>query len=134
MEYLEPYRLTILILGLSGLLSLLQLLIADAVGIKLKHPPGLPVTADHDNFHFRAMRAHLNMNESIAVFVLFALFALFSAASAQWLGIFACVYFAGRLVHMLCYYLSLNLMRSAAFAVSVVGLLGMFVQGLRAWL
>ncbi len=134
MEFLEPYRLTILIMGLSGLLSLLQLLIADAVGLKLKHPPGLPVAADQNSFHFRAVRAHLNMNESITVFVLFALFAFFSAASAQWLGIFAGVYFAGRVVHMFCYYFNLSLLRSAAFAVSAVGLLGMFMQGLRAWL
>lgn len=133
MTTLEPYGPTVVVAGITGLLLLIQLLIADLLAIRAKHPPGHPIPADYRQLLFRASRAHANTNESVAVFILFALFGVVGGASAAWLNGMALVYLAGRAGHMLCYYADLGTPRSAAFGVSVIGLLGMFVAGVIAW-
>jgi hypothetical protein len=55
----------------TGLLILVQLIIADISAIKAKHRPGMPLPADAKTFVFRAARAHANSNESVACFILF---------------------------------------------------------------
>ncbi|PID64507.1 MAG: hypothetical protein CR963_00485 [Gammaproteobacteria bacterium] len=133
MEFIEPYKTTVLVMGLVGLALLIQLAISDVVGIKRKHTPGYPITADHSDFLFRASRAFSNTNETVAVFILFAAFAILSSADPKWLNAGAVVYLAGRIAHMLFYYSNLKLWRSIAFAVSLLGLITMFVAGLWAW-
>jgi len=134
MEYIEPYKTTVLILGMMGLLSFLQLLIADITGLKGKHKPGFPIEPDYRSFLFRSVRAHANTNETLTTFVLFALFGIFSAANAQWLNNFAIAYFVGRSLHMVFYYANVSLARSVAFVLALIGLLGMFIVSLSAWL
>ncbi len=134
MDVLEPYRVTVFVLGLTGILFWLQLAVADIAGIRAKHTPGFTVEQDHDSFLFRANRAIANSNESAVVFALLTAFALLSSANAAWLNGLTVAYLSGRVGHMLFYYANLKLLRSAAFAVSFLGLLGIFCVGLSAWL
>ena len=128
-ELLIPYAPTVLALGAVALLLLVQLLVADVIGIKKGHRPGTPVEADHSNIHFRATRAHANTNESIAAFVLLVLLGLLSGASPAWLNGLAWTYVLARAAHMSFYYLGWQLPRSVAFAVSLVALFAMVVVG-----
>ena len=132
-EWLLPFAPTVLALGTVGALLLVQLLVADLIGIKAGHQPGVPVESDHDNLLFRASRAHANTNESIASFVLLALFGIFTTASPAWVNGLSWLYVSARLGHMSCYYLDLRLARSACFGVAVFALLGMFANGVNAF-
>ncbi len=100
-------------LGLSGMLIFIQLLVADITGIKQKHTPGTVITAGHDSFLFRSNRAFANSNESVGILVLFALFAMLSSASPVWVNSLSLVYLFGRIAHMMFYYANYQLMRSA---------------------
>jgi len=132
MEFITPYQGLVLIFGIIGLMSFMQLVIADLCAIKTKHTPGYPIEADHTRFLFRTVRAHANTNETIAIFILFSLFGIFSAANAEWLTNFAIAYLVGRVLHMFFYYANIQLARSAAFVLVLIGLLGMFIVGLNA--
>ena len=134
MSFIEPYQVTVLVLGLTGFLFWLQLAMVDVVGIKNKHTPGYLIEQDHNNFLFRAHRVLANSNESAAILILFALFAMLSSADAIWLNRFALIYLVGRIAHMVFYYVNLKVPRSIAFVASFAGLLGMFVVGLLSWL
>ena len=134
MELLLPYKTTLLVAGLAGVLLFIQILIADLTAIKQKHTPGYPIAPNHQDFLFRAARAHANTNESIAIFCLFAFFAVLSSAEPALLNGSAVLYFAGRLGHMFAYYAQVSLVRSVAFGVSLAGLAGMFVAGLIGWM
>lgn len=133
MEVFDPYGITILVAGLTGLLLLIQLFVADVAAIKSKHTPGYPIESDHESFLFRATRAHANTNESVAALILFVIFGIFSSASPLYLNIFSVVYLVGRIAHMCCYYANLKLLRSIAFGLGLIGLIGMFVVGLISW-
>jgi uncharacterized MAPEG superfamily protein len=133
MEFIEPYKITVLIMGLAGLTFMLQLIIADIIGIKAKHIPGHPIAPDHGDFLFRASRAISNTNESVAIFILFVLFSILSYANPQWVNIGAVVYLAGRIAHMLFYYSNSALCRGISFAVSLVGLMIIFIAGMLTW-
>ena len=130
MELFDPYKITLLVAGLTGLMMLIQILIADVAAIKEQHTPGYPVKPDHTSFLFRAARAHANTNESIAVFVLFLLFGVFSASSALYLNAFSSIYLVSRIAHMCFYYGNFKLARSISFPLSLIGLIGMFITGL----
>ena len=134
MDFNEAYKITVLVLGLSGFLFWIQLALVDILGIKLKHTPGFTVEQSHSSFLFRANRALFNSNESIGILILLSLFAMLSSANPEWLNGFAVAYFVGRVLHMVCYYLNLKLLRSASFAISFVALLGMFIIGALSWL
>ena len=134
MELFEAYKITLLMAGLTGVLMLVQLLIADATAIKLQHTPGYPVDADHKNFLFRATRAHSNTNESVAIFIVFAFFAVLTGSDAVYLNAFSALYFVSRLAHMCFYYADLKLARSISFGFILIGLVGMFITGLIVWL
>ena len=133
MEFIEPYNITVLVMGLAGLTFFLQLTVVDVMGLKTRHTPGHPIPADHSNFLFRASRTLSNTNESVAIFILFVCFSILSSANAQWLNISAVVYLVGRVAHMLFYYSNLKLCRSISFAVSLIGLMAMFVVGILPW-
>ncbi len=125
--WLEPYALTVGAMLATAALFIVQMLVLDVAGIKARHVPGAPVVADHASFLFRATRAHANTNESVAAFLLLVIVAIFSMASPKWTGIFSCLYVAGRLGHMLCYYASLKLARSVSFGVSLIALVALLV-------
>lgn len=134
MNIFEAYKITILISGLTGLLLLIQIIIADILAIKTKHTPGYPISPNHNNFLFRAARAHNNTNESIAIFALFTLFGILSESNPSYLNAFSVVYFVSRFMHMICYYANFKLARSISFPLSLAGLMGMFISGLITWL
>ena len=131
--YTEPYNIMIILFGIMGILSIIQLLVADFTGVAKGHVPGYPVENGHKRFLFRAVRAHNNTNESIAAFILLALFAIFSQANAYWCNAFASVYVLGRFMHMLFYYFDLRIMRSIAFAASIIGLISLFIISIISW-
>ena len=133
MEFIEPYKITVLVMGLSGLTFFVQLLVADIVAIKSRHIPGYPIEPNHNDLHFRSTRALSNTNESVAIFILLVCFAILSSANANLLNISAIVYLVGRVGHMLCYYSNLKLLRSISFGVSLLGLAAIFIVGTVGW-
>lgn len=134
MSTFEPYKLTVLVLGLAGFMFLIQLAIADVLSIRAKHPPGYSITQDHDSLLFRAHRVLANSNESAGILILFALFGMLSSANPAWLNGCALAYLVGRVGHMIFYYGNLKIARSVAFAISFCALLGMFTVGLLTWI
>ena len=131
---LSTYTPTVLATGITGGLLLLQLLIVDVAGIFSRHIPGTSVQAEHENFLFRATRAHANTNESVSSFMLLVLFAVVSSASPTWLNNLSVLYVVGRIGHMCFYYANMKLLRSVSFAVSLLALFGILGLGCVAWL
>ncbi|MFB2802636.1 MAPEG family protein [Shewanella seohaensis] len=134
MEFLEQYNISILVVGLTGLIFLVQLLIADVVSIKEGHTPGTIVEQSHDKFLFRSSRVFANSNETVGIFILFLMFAFLSSSNSSWVNTSAVVYFIGRLGHMAFYYANFKTLRSVAFGVCLLGLISIFVSGLVRWL
>lgn len=126
---MEAYFTSILALGAMALLMLIQLIVADIVGIRSRHIPGTPVAGDHNDLHFRVTRAVANTNESIAIFILLVLFALFSGATPHLVAIATWGYVISRLCYTGCYYANLQTFRSVCFGLSVVMLLALLVIG-----
>ncbi|MCF2909199.1 MAPEG family protein [Pseudoalteromonas sp. DL2-H2.2] len=133
-ELLVPYQLTILVLGLSGGLFLIQLAVVDIIAIKQKHPPGVAVAQDPQTLLFRSNRVFANSNETVGILILVVLFAVFSGTHPDWLNGLAVTYLLSRVGHMVCYYLDQKLMRSISFGVCYLSLSGIFVSGMAAWL
>ena len=127
---LAAYRPAILSFGVMGALYLAQLLVADVIGIRRKHIPGTPVTAGHDDLHFRAVRAHANTTESIAAFILIGLFTIAMGATPTWVSALCWTFVGARAAHMTLYYLDVRAPRSVAFALALVALGLLFVLGL----
>jgi len=119
--------------GSLALLMLIQLVIADVIGIRAKHVPGTAVESDHDNLLFRADRVVGNTNESIAIFILASIFCVFSNASTYDVGIAAWGFVISRMVYALCYYANLQTLRSIIFGVSALSLLALIVIGVSEW-
>ena len=134
MEMFELYKVTILIIGLTALILIVQLLIVDLIAIKAKHTPGFPVEPNHESNLFRAVRAQSNTNESIPIFILLVIFAILSSANPEWINNFSMAYFVGRVGHMTFYYLGIGLARSVAFGVSLIALIGMLVTSFLVWI
>ena len=134
MALFEPYSITVVILGLTGLLFLIQLLVFDVMSIKSGRIPGTSVEQNHKSFLFRSCRAFENSNESVGILLLLTAFGLLSSADADWLNTAAVVYFSGRVFHMIFYYLNQKVLRSVGFGVSVLGLFGIFLSGALTWI
>ena len=130
-DALAPYGSALLALGGIGLLQLLQLLVADVAGIRAGHTPGTPIPASHDDFLFRAARAHANSVESIGALILIAAFAIGRGADPSGVAICAWTLLGLRVAHGLAYYLDWRTPRSIAFALYAVALLALFVVGVR---
>ncbi len=127
---LLQYQSAFVALGCLGALHVLQLLIADVIAIMRRHVPGTAVTSGHDDALFRATRAHANTTESLGAVVLIAAFALVAGITPALASGCLWSYFGLRCAHALAYYLGLGLVRSIAFALSVVVLLVLFGAGL----
>ena len=117
-----------------GILFILQTLVADVAGIKGGHVPGTPVGGGHDDFLFRAARAHANTNENFGAFIVLALSAVALAASPVWTNRLVWAFVAARAAHMLAYYADLRIIRSAAFGVGLVALVGLAIVSAAAYL
>lgn len=126
------YESTIMAMGVMAGLMLLQLLIADAVGIKAKHSPGSAVVANHDDFLFRATRTVANTNESIAIFLLASLFCILAHANPAYTATAAWGFVVARAVYAACYYFDFRLLRSVIFGLSLLFLAALLVIGVGA--
>ena len=110
-----------------GILHLAQSLVVDVSAIRAGHVPGTPVEGGHDDFLFRATRAHANTNENFGVFIVLSLAAISLAANPRWTNILAWVFVASRAAHMLAYYGNLRLLRSGSFAIGFAALVGLAI-------
>jgi uncharacterized MAPEG superfamily protein len=133
MPALNDYRITIVVMALAGLLLVLQLIVADLTAIRHRHKAGYPIPADSGQFLFRSARAHANTNESIAAFALLALAAVLSAASPGWTNALSALWLGSRVLHMGFYYANMKPLRSLAFALSLIALLGLFLTTASRW-
>lgn len=127
---INSYEITVLSWGALGLLLLVQLIVADVVGIRAKHPPGAPVPADHGNLLFRTTRTVSNTNESIAIYIVLVLFCIFSGADAAYTGYLSWGFVASRAAYALCYFFDQRTLRSICFGVSLVVLVALLVTGI----
>jgi uncharacterized MAPEG superfamily protein len=108
-------------------LLLLQFLVVDVSQIRAKQVPGMPVSGGHDNFLFRATRAHANTNESLGLYLLLIFCAVLLSADAHWTATAAWTFTAARGAHMVCYYFDWRNARSLAFGVGLLALIGLLV-------
>ena len=131
-EFLVPYASTLTAYVCLGGLYLLQALVADVVGIRGGHVPGMPITTGHDDLLFRATRAQANTNENLPTFMLLSVAAVLLGASATWTNRLVWAFVLARAAHMLAYYADLRPVRSAFFAVSTAALSGLLVVALGA--
>ena len=128
LESLQPYHSLLIACVVLASLILVQVLVADLVSIRAKHVPGMPVTDGHASFHFRAVRAIGNTNETLGLFLLLAALAVVLGANAKWAGILAWVYVAGRAGHMTFYYARIGWARSTAFSISLAAQIGLLLM------
>lgn len=129
---MNEYALVITAAGAMALLLLIQILVADVLGVVSRHTPGTPVEPDHGNALFRATRTVANSNEIIAVFILAVLFCMLSGASSQYTGYAAWGFVAARTLYALCYYFNFQIMRSVVFGVSLAFLAALIGIGILA--
>ena len=127
-ELLMPYHTSLLGLLALAVIAVIQFLVADAVGIRAKQVPGLPVAGGHDSFLFRATRANANTAENLGLFLLLALLCFFSAANPKRTAIGVWIFVAARAAHMSFYYADLRTLRSTAFGVGLIGELVLLVE------
>ena len=111
---------------LAGLV-LLQAVVADVAAIRAKHTPGMPVTSGHDDFLFRAVRAHSNTIENLSLFALLSLGAMLLGVAPATARNLVWAFVASRVLHMAAYYSDQRLLRSGAFTLGFVALAGLFV-------
>ena len=125
-----PVELNLLVWATA--LCLLQMLISviTAVG-----QVGLPVmVGNHENFPAlerlagRAYRAHRNMLENLVVFAGFALVTAVTNRSNAGTELGAELFFWGRLAYAIIYLIGITWVRTAAWAISIVGLVLMFAH------
>ena len=131
-EIIGQYSLTVAALGALAVLLIVQLIVADAIGIRNKHVPGAAVPSDHNNLLFRATRTVANTNESFSIFVVALLFALLSLASPTAVGYATWAYVLTRALYAVCYYANLQILRSIVFAFSLLSIVSLIVVGFRA--
>ena len=132
LETLLPYHSTLLACVVLAVLILVQVLVADFVSIKLRHVPGMPVTEGHSSFHFRAVRAIGNTNETLGLFLLTVALAILFGARAQWVNLLVWVYVAARAGHMTFYYARVSWARSTAFTFGIGAQIALLVLALMA--
>lgn len=116
----------------SAALALIQMLVA-VVGAQGQF--GLPMLAGNreglpplTGWAGRAQRAHLNMLESLAVFAIVVLVAEISVRANETTAMGAMLFFWARLAHAIIYLVGLPWLRTAAWLVSIVGIVLIFSQ------
>jgi len=129
MAVVHSYQLTIYAMGAMVLLMLVQVLVADIVGIKFKHIPGSAIESNHANLLFRVSRVVDNTNETIAILVLALMFCILSNASPAYTAYSAWCFVVARFFYALCYYGNVQMMRSIFFVVSLLCLGALLLIG-----
>jgi uncharacterized MAPEG superfamily protein len=124
---LEPYGSALVAYLVLGIVFLVQIFMVDIASIRAGHTPGMAVTGGHDDFLFRAVRAHANTNENLAAFLILSLAAMLLGADPWWTNGLVGTFVAARAAHMLMYYLDLRMARSAAFALGLLCLVGLAI-------
>ncbi len=116
----------------SAALALAQMLIAVAGA---QGQLGLPMLAGNreglpalTGWAGRAQRAHLNMLESLAVFAIVVLVADVATRANATTALGATIFFWGRLAYALIYVVGVPWLRTAAWAISTVGIVLVFSQ------
>jgi uncharacterized MAPEG superfamily protein len=116
----------------SAALALVQMLIAVAGA---QGQLGLPLLAGNreelpalTGWAGRAQRAHLNMLESLVVFAIVVLVADVAARANATTALGAAIFFWGRLAYALIYVVGVPWLRTAAWAVSIAGIVLVFSQ------
>ena len=128
-ELINPYHSAISALGVLAILMLVQLIIADVLGISNRHVPGTPVEANHAYPLFRAGRVVGNTNESIAIFLCALLFCIFAKASPTYTAYATWGFVVLRGIYAVCYYSNQSTARSITFALSLLALLALILIG-----
>lgn len=125
-----PIEITLLIWSVA--LCVAQMLIA-VVGALLQ--VGLPaLTGNREGmteikgWAGRAQRAHRNMLESLPLFAILVIVAAMANLSNDTTALGAQLFFWGRVAHALIYLAGLPFLRTGAWAVSMVGLVLIFLQ------
>ena len=126
-EFLVPYGSALTAFVILGGLYLVQALVADVVGIRAGHVPGLPVTSGHGDLLFRTTRAQANTNENLPIFLLVSVSAMLLGASVVWTNRLVWAFALARAAHMVAYYADVRLLRSAMFGIGTFALIGLFV-------
>ena len=126
---INNYELTIYSMGALSLLLLIQVIVADVVGLKARHVPGTPVEGGHSNLLFRVTRTVGNTNESIAIYIITVLFCMFSGADATYVGYLSWGYVIARTAYAICYYTNQQMARSVCFGISLLSLAGLLGVG-----
>ncbi len=126
-EALLAYHSTLVACAALAGLVMLQVLVADVAGMKAKHVPGMPVTDGHASFHFRAVRAIGNTNETLGLFLLLVALALLLGANPKWVNPLAWTYAAARAAHMAFYYVRVGWARSTAFGIGLAAQFGLLI-------
>ena len=114
-------------LVLAAILTFVQVVIA-VLGCTMQ--VGLPklaanredVPAQFEGWVGRAVRAHRNMLESLVLFAILVLVAHVAGRANEMTALGAMLFFYGRLAHAIIYIAGIPWIRTAAWAVSVVGL------------
>ena len=127
---LTPYLPALVCLAASGLLLVVELVVADLAALRAGHAPGHPVPANPDRFLFRAVRAHANLNESLAGFIAVLLAAVLLQGAPTAVNAFSALYLIGRLGHATMYYANFRRARSVCFGMALIGILGLGITAL----
>ncbi len=125
----EAYAGAVAALGYVAVLMLVQLVVADVVGIRQRHVPGSPVEANHNSVLFRVGRTVGNTNESIAIFICALLFCFYAAGSPTYTSYCAWGFAVFRTLYAVCYYANLQTLRSVSFALALLSLVGLVGVG-----
>ena len=120
-------------LVLAAILTFVQVVIA-VLGCTMQ--VGLPklaanredVPAQFEGWVGRSVRAHRNMLESLVLFAILVLVAHVAGRANEMTALGAMLFFYGRLAHAIIYIAGIPWIRTAAWAVSVVGLLLITLQ------
>ena len=116
----------------SAALALVQMLVAVAGA---QSQLGLPMLAGNredlpavTGWGGRARRAHLNMLESLVVFAIVVLVAHVAGRANESTALGAMLFFWGRVAYAIIYVVGLPWLRTAAWAVSIAGIVIIFIE------
>jgi uncharacterized MAPEG superfamily protein len=116
----------------SVVLAFVQVLIAAAAA---NQAVGLPALAGNreglpelSGFGWRAKRAHLNMIENMVLFTALVLIAAVAGKANATTAMGALIFFWARLVYAVIFLLGIPWLRTAAWGVSVIGMVMIAVQ------
>ncbi len=111
---------------LSVWVLILHFVAATAKNVIAKSTAGIPVTTGHDDFTFRAERAHINTLDCFLPFAVTVALAIAAGVSPWWTNTLALTFLGARIAHTGVYYADLRPLRTLCF---FVGFLSNFVLG-----